>query len=102
MNTQKRPHPFPPKLSMVIAEEIRRQRRHGVSVDELARRYGVAKASISAVLHLHAYVPEFVVPVRLDKHTRGVLTELADEQGIAAEQLAADILNEGLDRLTPE
>src|SRR5438105_2639696 len=92
-----RRHPCPPKLSMILAEEVRRLRRDGVSVHDLARRYGVAKSSISAVLHLHTYVPDYLVAVCLRPLERGLLAELAADEGIAEEQLASEILSRGLD-----
>ena len=55
-----RSHPFPGKLSPGQAEEIRRLRAHGRPLAELADRFGVAKSSISTVVHYHAHVPEGV------------------------------------------
>src|SRR5580693_2444771 len=60
------PHPFPPKLNFVLAEEVRRLRRAGMSVTQIAERYGVAKSSISAVLKLHTYAPPEVIAVGLE------------------------------------
>jgi hypothetical protein len=70
------PHPYAPKLSLVVAEEVRRMRRRGIAVKAIARRYGVAPASISAVLKLHTYAPN-VIAVGLEPDRRAVLRELA-------------------------
>ena len=56
-----RAHLFAAKLTRATAEDIRRLHRAGTPVKEIARRYGVAKSSVSAILHLHVYVPEHVV-----------------------------------------
>ena len=89
-------HPFPPKLTYVLAEEVRRLRRAGVSVTELARRYGVAKSSISAVLKLHVYVPDYVVAVGLQRVERTLLREVAQDDRVADEQLASELVAQGL------
>jgi hypothetical protein len=92
------PHPYPAKLSFVIAEDVRRLRCAGASVKSIARRYGVAPSSISAVLKLHKYVPDYVVAFSLERHDRGLLRELAKEDNTSDELLAADLLTNAMDR----
>jgi lambda repressor-like predicted transcriptional regulator len=92
------PHPFPPKLNFVLAEEVRRLRRAGMSVTKIAARYGVAKSSISAVLKLHTYAPPLVIAIDLEPWDRGMLRELAKEDDTSDELLAADLLANAMDR----
>jgi hypothetical protein len=87
-------------LTFVIAEEVRRLRRSGVAVTEIARRYSVAPSSISAVLKMHVYVPEGVIAVGLERLERAVLREIAQEERVSDEQLAAELIRKGLDRRT--
>jgi lambda repressor-like predicted transcriptional regulator len=92
------PHPYPPKLSWVIAEDVRRMRRKGLSVTAIAKRYGVAKSSISAVLKLHTYVPDYVIAIGLKQLDRALLREIAEDEKIADEQLAAELVASGMQR----
>ncbi len=46
-----RPHPFPAKVTPEQAAEIRRLRATGVRLAELADRFGIAKSSVSAIVH---------------------------------------------------
>jgi predicted transcriptional regulator len=91
------PHPYPAKLTFVIAEDVRRLRREGISVTKIAEKYGVAKSSISAVLRLHVYAPN-VVAVELEPSNRAVLRELAVSDRISDEQLAGELIVRGMDR----
>jgi len=93
-----RPHPYPRKLTFVIAEEVRRLRRAGESVTEIAQRYGVAKSSISAVLKLHTYVPDSMIAVGLERDARALLREIAVDEKVSDEQLAAEFVVKGLER----
>jgi IS30 family transposase len=70
------PHPYPKKLTFVLAEEVRRLRRAGMSVTKIAARYGVAKSSISAVLKLHTYAPPEVIAVGLERDERALLRNI--------------------------
>jgi transposase-like protein len=90
-------HPFPAKLTFVLAQEARRLRREGASVTAIARRYGVAKSSISAVLRFHVYAPN-VVAVGLEREERALLRELAQRDKISDEQLAGELVTAGMDR----
>jgi len=92
------PHPFPPKLNFVLAEEVRRLRRAGASVKSIARHYGVAPSSISAVLKLHTYAPPQVIAIDLEPDDRALLRELAKEDDVSDELLAADLLANSMDR----
>ena len=95
-NMERRAHPFAPKLSMAQAEEIRRLRRGGAQLAELAAKFGVAKSSISAIAHLHAHCPPSVVRVALPEFERALLAEVARDEGIAEEQFAAELLTQAL------
>ena len=92
------PCPYRPKLTFVLAEEVRRLRRAGASVKSIARRYGVAPSSISAVLKLHVYAPPELIAVGLERLDRGLLRELAKEDDTSDELLAADLLTNAMDR----
>src|SRR5947199_8792152 len=88
-----RAHRFAAKLTKATAQDIRRLHRAGTSVKEIARRYGVAKSSVSAILHLHVYVPEHIVMVPLAAFERGLLAEIARDENVAEEQLASELLS---------
>jgi len=92
------PCPYRPKLTFVIAEEVRRLRRAGASVKSIARRYGVAPSSISAVLKLHVYAPPELFAIGLEPSDRGLLRELAKEDDLSDELLAVDLLVNAMDR----
>ncbi len=49
-----RSHPFAGKLSPGQAEEVRRLRARGLSLAELAGRFGIARSSISAIVKYNA------------------------------------------------
>lgn len=91
-----RPHPFPGKLSLDQAEEVRRLRARGLPLADLAEKFGVAKSSVSAIVHFHAHVPEGVLRVALPEFERALLAEIAEDNEIPVEQLAADLLVEML------
>lgn len=93
---EKKAHPFPGKLNLDQAGEVRRLRARGHSLAEIAERFGVAKSSISAVIHYHAHVPEGVLRVAVPVFERALLAEIAEDGGVPAEQLAADLLVEML------
>jgi len=90
------PHPFPPKLSLDQADEIRRLRARGLPLAELAGRFGVAKSSVSAIVHLKAHVPNGALRVALPKFEAALLDEIAEDEGVPVEKLAADLLVEAL------
>lgn len=60
--------------------------------EPLAERFGVAKSSISAVVHYHAHVPEGVLRVALPEFERALLAEIAEDGNVPAERLASDLL----------
>lgn len=91
-----RPHPFPGKLTSEQAEEVRRLRAKGVPLADLASRFGIAKSSISAVVHLHCHVPEGVVRVALPDFEYALLAEIAEDEEVPVEQFASDLLLEVL------
>jgi len=69
-------------------------------VKELARRFGVAKSSISAILQMHVYVPEYVVMLSLADLQRAVLAEIARDEKIAQAELASALLSKAIDDVT--
>ena len=89
-----RPHPFPGKLSLDEAEEVRRLRARGLPLAELAERFKIAKSSVSAIVHFHAHVPDGVVRLALPAFEYALLAEIAEE--IPIEQFASDLLLEVL------
>ena len=98
--TPRRAHPFPAKLTRATADEIRALHRNGAAVKELARRFGVARSSISAILQMHVYVPEYVVMLSLCDLRRSVLAEIARDEKIAEAELASALLSKALDEVT--
>lgn len=98
---EKRRHPYPPKLTLEQAEEIRRLRRAGIQLAELATRFGVAKSSISAITHLHAHCPRTIVRVALPEFERALLSECAEDEGRTDEDFASALLAEALRSLPP-
>lgn len=91
-----RSHPFAAKLTPDQAEEVRRLRARGRPLAELAQRFGMAKSSVSAIVHFHAHVPDGVVRVALPDFERALLAELAGDEEVSVEQFAADLLSEVL------
>ena len=89
-------HPFAAKLTPDQADEVRRLRRDGAPLAELAERFGIAMSSISAVVHLHSHVPEGTLRIALPTGELDLLRELAEEEAIPIEQLASDLLVEML------
>ncbi len=100
-NMERRAHPFAPKLSRAQAEEIRRLRRGGAQLAELAAKFGVAKSSISAIAHLHAHCPPTVVRVALPELERALLAEVAEDDDRADEDLASELLAAAIRHLPP-
>jgi hypothetical protein len=92
----RRTHPFPAKLTPDQAEEIRRLRRDGAPLAELAGRFGGARSSISAIVKHKAHEPTGTLRLVLPQFERKLIEELAQEQEISVEQLAADLLVEML------
>ena len=58
------------------------------------QKFGVAKSSISAVVHYHAHVPEGVLRVALPEFERALLAEIAEDEDVPVEQLATHLLVE--------
>ncbi len=98
---EKRPHPFAPKLTDEQAEDVRRLRRAGASLAELAARFGISKSSVSAITHLHAHCPSGVVRVALPEFERALRAEHASDAGRTDEDLASELLLAALRRLPP-
>lgn len=91
-----RPHPFAGKLSLDQAEDIRRLRARGLPLAELAARFGIAPASVSAIVHLKAHVPVGVLRVAVPEFEHALLVELAEDEEVPVEHLAANLLVEML------
>lgn len=89
-------HPFPGKVTFEDAEEIRRLRRRGKPLADLAGRFNIAKSSVSRICHLHAHTPPGTVRVALPDFEFALLQELADDDAAPIEQLASDLLLEVL------
>lgn len=89
-------HPFPGKVTFEQADEIRRLRRGGKALADLAGRFNIAKSSVSAICHLHAHVPDGVVRVALPDFEYRLLQELSEDDEIPIEQFASDLLLEAL------
>lgn len=88
----KKAHPFPGKVTFEEADEIRRLRRSGKPLADLAGRFNIAKSSVSAICHLHAHMPPGVVRVALPDFEYRLLQELAEDDQTAIEQIASDLL----------
>lgn len=95
-NVAARPHPFPGKLTHDQAKEVRRLRACGVPLAELANRFGVAKSSLSRVVHLKAHEIPGTLRLALPESERALIEELAEDQNLPVEQLAAKLLVETL------
>lgn len=89
-------HPFAAKLSPGQAEEVRRLRARGLPLAELAEKFGVAKSSLSRVIHLKSHEPPGTLRIALPEFERALLDELAEDEEVPAERLAADLLIEML------
>jgi hypothetical protein len=87
-----RPHPFAAMLSPAQAEE--RLRARGVPLAELAAKFGVAKSSLSRVIHLKSHVPEGALRIALPESEAALLAEIAEDEELPVEQLAANLLVE--------
>lgn len=91
-----RRHPFPAKLTPDQADEVRRLRARGATLAELAGRFGVAKSSLSRVIHLKAHEPPGTLRVALPSFEAALLDEIAEDEEVPVEQLAANLLVETL------
>lgn len=91
-----RPHPFPGKLSLDQAEEVRRLRARGLTLAELAERFGVARSSVSAIVKYKAHEIPGTLRVALPEPMFALLAELAEDAEVPVEQLATDLLVEML------
>jgi hypothetical protein len=83
---------YSPKLRLDDAMEIRRLHRLGVTPAELARRYGVARSSLRAVLVGHAHV--CTLTVRVDDRVFGQLRAAAARRGVTVEACVADAIHQ--------
>lgn len=88
--------PFPGKLTLNEAEEVRRLRANGVPLAELADRFGIAKSSVSAIVKHKAHEIPGTLRIGLPEFERALLAEIAEDEQIQVEQLASDLLVEML------
>lgn len=91
-----RPHPFAAKLSLDQADEIRRLRARGLPLADLAVRFGIAPASVSAIVHLKVHEPPGTLRLALPEFERALLAEIAENEELPVEQVAANLLVEML------
>lgn len=84
-------HPFPGKLSPDQAEEVRRLRTRGAALAELAEKFGIAKSSVSAVVHYHSHA-RGTLRVALPEFEAALLAELAEDEEVPVERLAANLI----------
>ena len=87
-------HPFPAKLTLTDAEEIRMRHAAGEAPRALASEYGVAVSSVYDVLRARSHAPRIVVPL-----TSVVLARLQTASlraGVANETFAAALIEGGL------
>jgi hypothetical protein len=82
LRVDSRPHPFPAKLTLDRAAEVRRLRREGTPLADLAERFGIAKSSVSAIVHFHAHVPDGVLRVALPVGELDLLREIAEDDDV--------------------
>lgn len=93
---EKKPHPFPGKVTFEEAGEIRRLRRGGKALADLAGRFNIAKSSVSAICHFHSHLPDGVVRVALPEFEFALLAEIAEDEEVTIEQFASDLLLDAL------
>jgi len=91
-----RSHPFAAKLSLDQAEEVRHLRTRGMSLAELAGRFGIAKSSVSAIVKHKAHEIPGTLRVALPEPMFELLAEIAEDEDVPVEQLAASLLVEML------
>lgn len=91
-----RPHPFPGKLTLDQAEEVRRLRARGLPLAELAGRFGIARSSVSAIVKYKVHEPPGTLRVALPEFEAALLAEIAEDEEVPVEHLAADFLVEML------
>ncbi|MCW5777666.1 MAG: hypothetical protein KIS87_14615 [Phycisphaeraceae bacterium] len=87
-----RPHPFAGKPTLTPAAAVRRLRAGGAPLAELAGRFGIAKSSVSAIVKYKAHEPPGTLRVALPEFERALLDEIAEDEEVPAERLAADLL----------
>jgi len=63
---------------------------------ELAARFGIAPASVSAIVKYKAHEPPGTLRVALPEFERALIEEVACESDVPVEQLASDLLVEML------
>lgn len=91
-------HPFPPKLSLGQAEEIRRRYDAGESPSRLALEYGVAPSSVYAVVQERAHRRR--VTVSLSAQDLGLLERFASRGRQSREDAARELIRRALNEAT--
>jgi transcriptional regulator with XRE-family HTH domain len=92
----KKPHPFPGKVTFEEADEIRRLRRGGKALADLAGRFNIAKSSVSAICHFRVHTPAGLLRVALPEFELALLAEIAEDEEVPIEQFASDLLLDAL------
>jgi hypothetical protein len=87
-------HPFPSKLTLDDAEQIRARHAAGDAPRALAAEYGVAVSSVYDVLRGRAHPPRITLPISSVVLAR--LRTAALRAGVADETLAAALLEGAL------
>jgi hypothetical protein len=90
-------HPFPPKLTLAEAEDIRTRHAAGEAPRTLATEYGIALSSVYDVLRGRAHPPRLLVPVTSLALAR--LLAAAKQTGASPEKLAAALIEGALSSL---
>lgn len=89
---ESRPHPFAGKLTIEQAEEVRRLRARGLPLADLAEKFGIAKSSVSAIVKHKAHEIPGTLRVALPDFEAALLADLAEDEEVPVENLAADLL----------
>ncbi len=84
--------PFTHKLSIAAANEMRRLRARGATLAVLARRFGVSRAAVHAVVRYRSYAPDGALVVVLSQDARALLATVARARGVPCAEAAALLL----------
>lgn len=87
-----RPHRFAGKLTLNQADQVRRLRASGVPLADLDAKFGIAKSSVSAIVKHKAHERPETLRVALPEFERALLDELAEDEEVPVEHLAAALL----------
>lgn len=93
-------HPFPAKLDLASAEEMRARYRAGESPRSLAAAYGVAVSSAYDVLRQRAHSPKLVIPLSSD--VLQTILEGSAAEGTSPEAFVAGLVARALNGRNPQ